>query len=309
MLSPEDSLVSDRHPLVSLLYILLIVLIGFTFIGPGIGLAVSSLFYEGDLLKELFNPKLDPSIFLPLMVTQGITSLFGLILFPIAWLSLVEKKSFARFFTSERDPKIYFLLPVLGVCFLLAISPIVEWNMNFEFPDLLKDFGEWAREREDALTGITKTLTDFKSVDQFLLALLVIAILPGIGEELVFRGLIQNELFRSSKNIHAAIWVSAILFSAIHMQFFGFIPRMLLGALFGYMYYWSGNLVIPMIAHFVHNGFTLTLIYLYNLGILDIDPNSEESAPLLLVIVSAVGTFALLFFLKDHYKNQQSNKP
>ena len=76
-------------------------------------------------------------------------------------------------------------------------------------------------------------MTDFNST-RSALGLLVIALLPAIGEELVFRGILQRELWRGTLNIHVAIWVSAAIFSAIHMQFYGFVPRLLLGALFGY---------------------------------------------------------------------------
>ncbi len=302
----KESLVSDRNPIVSLIFILLVLLIGFLAIGPGLGLGISSLFYDGNLLLELQKSPPDPSIFLPLMITQGITSLMGLIIIPILYLKFSERKSIVPFFQRERDiTKVFAIIPLLGISFLVAISPITEWNMSFQFPEVLKEFGSWARVQEDKLMEMTKLLTNFNSSSEFILGLVVIAVLPGIGEELVFRGLIQNELCRSSKNIHVAIWVSAFLFSAIHMQFFGFVPRLLLGALFGYLYYWSGNLLIPMVAHFFHNGFTLTMIYLYNQGSTDINIDSEESAPEFLVALCGVVTFMLLYFFRKHYTLEQ----
>ncbi|MFZ2906191.1 MAG: CPBP family intramembrane glutamic endopeptidase [Cyclobacteriaceae bacterium] len=298
----KESLVSNRSPLISLFIILFVVLIGFMAIGPFIGLAVSSLFYDGNLFAELQKPTIDRSLFLPLLVTQGMATLVGLILIPFLHLKFNERKSIIPFFRKENDLlKVLAIIPVLGICFLIAISPVTEWNMHFQFPEFLKGFGTWAREQEDQLMEMTKVLTSFHSTPEFILGLLVIAVLPGIGEELIFRGFIQNELFRSSKNIHLSIWASAILFSAIHMQFFGFVPRVLLGALFGYLYYWSGNLMIPMIAHFFHNGFTLTMLHLYNQGSTDINIDSEESAPLFLVAICGVATFALLYLFKKHY--------
>jgi membrane protease YdiL (CAAX protease family) len=240
------------------------------------------------------------------MITQGIASLMGLIVFPFLYIKYIEQKSWALFFTTERDwLKTVALIVAIGLCFLVAISPLVEWNMNFQFPDFLQGFGEWARSQEDKLAKMTAFLTDFETPEKFLLAFVVIAILPGIGEELVFRGLIQNELWRGGKNIHVAIWLSAFLFSAIHMQFFGFVPRLLLGALFGYLYYWSGNLMVPMFAHFFHNGFTVTMLYLFNIGSIDIDIDSEESAPVTLVALCAVLTFTLLYFFKKQYSQPQ----
>jgi len=278
------------------------VLVGFLFIGPALGLGVSSLLYDGNLMEELLKSPPDPSIFLPLMVTQGVTSLIGLIIIPILYLKFSEHKSIVPFFQRERDiTKVFVIIPLLGVSFLIAISPITEWNMTFQFPEVLREFGSWARTQEDKMMEMTQLLTHFDSTVEFILGLVVIAVLPGIGEELVFRGLIQNELWRGSKNIHVAIWLSAFLFSAIHLQFFGFLPRLFLGALFGYLYYWSGNLLIPMAAHFFHNGFTLSMIYLYNQGAIGVNIDSEESAPLFLVAVCGVVTFALLYFFRKQY--------
>jgi membrane protease YdiL (CAAX protease family) len=299
----QESLVSNKHPLLSIFLILCVLFVGFVFIGPLVGIGISSLFYEGSLMVELQSSNPDPAIFLPVMITQGIASLLGLIIIPAVYVSLIEHKSLKPFFKQENDLlKTCVMIVAIGLCFLVAMSPVVEWNMHFQFPEFLQEFGTWARAQEDKLTEMTKLLTSFSTPGEYILGLVVIALLPGIGEELVFRGLIQNELYRGSRNIHAAIWVSAILFSAIHMQFFGFVPRMLLGALFGYLYHWSGNLAVPMIAHFFHNGFTLTMIYLFNIGAVDVNIDSEESAPLTLVGLCMVFTFTLSYFFKKHYK-------
>ncbi|MBX2961582.1 MAG: CPBP family intramembrane metalloprotease [Cyclobacteriaceae bacterium] len=300
----KPAIVSDRHPLLSILFIVIMVGIGFTLIGPGIGLAITSLFYDGDLVSALTGEP-DYSIFLPLMVTQGIASFTGLILFPIIYIVLFERKSLTPFF-SFREPWIIIipLVIMIGLGFLVALTPITEWNMHFQFPEFLKGFGEWAREREDALMGLTKVLTDFQSQRDLIIAFVVVALIPGIGEELVFRGLIQNELERGTRNPHLAIWIAAFLFSAIHTQFFGFVPRMLLGALFGYLYHWSGNLFIPMFAHFFHNGFTLFMLYLFKHGLTDLDVDSEEAAPWPWVTTALITTIVLLIYFRKLYTSR-----
>jgi hypothetical protein len=304
----NESLVSDRNPLLSILLIMLMVLIGFLFVGPAIGIAIASLFYEGNLLVDLQLAEPSSNIALPLLIVQGVTSLLGLVVIPLLYLKFIEHRSPAAFFKHETDwVKTLGMLIPLWLCFLVSISPIVEWNMHLKFTGSLEEFGKWARGLEDKALQMTNLITGFSSFSEFAFAIVVIGILPGIGEELVFRGLIQNELYRSSKNMHAAIWASAILFSAIHMQFFGFVPRMLLGAVFGYLYYWSGNLWVPMIAHFFHNSFTLTMLYLYKINLIDIDIDSQESAPLPFVAFSAMVTFALLYFIWKHYKRAQQS--
>jgi uncharacterized protein len=134
--------------------------------------------------------------------------------------------------------------------------------------------------------------------------MIVIGVLPAIGEEIVFRGIIQNQLFRATHNKHVAIWIAAILFSAIHFQFFGFVPRMLLGALFGYLYYWSGNLWMSVIAHFANNGFSVLAMYFYQKGAIGFDVEDTESVPAHFVIFSALLTAGLLFYFYKYYQNR-----
>lgn len=86
-----------------------------------------------------------------------------------------------------------------------------------------------------------------------LLGVVVLALLPAFGEELVFRGSLQPILQQQLRNPHAGVWVSALLFSAIHGQWLGFVPRCLLGALFGYLVLWSGSVWPAMMAHFCNN--------------------------------------------------------
>ena len=184
----------------------------------------------------------------------GSGTLIGFIIFPIIHLVAIERKNISPFFPPQHKTFFaLFLVMALGLTFIITISPLVEWNMNMEFPDFLKGVESWARDAEDKAAELTKAMTSFESVGDLVLGLIVIALLPAIGEELVFRGLFQNEFFRGSGNIHLSIWLAAIIFSAIHLQFYGFVPRLLLGALFGYLYYWSGSLLIPMFAHFVNN--------------------------------------------------------
>lgn len=108
-------------------------------------------------------------------------------------------------------------------------------------------------------------------------------------------------MFRATKNPHVAIWIAAFIFSAIHFQFFGFVPRMLLGALFGYLYYWSGNLWIPMLAHFFNNGIQIVAMYYVNNKILDIDPEVETAAPWPTVAAGVIISGVLLYFLRRFF--------
>jgi uncharacterized protein len=300
----RESLVSNKPPLTSLLLIFGVVFIGFVIIGPMIGLAIAMPFYGDSFLSDITSNQLRSDAFVPLMIVQGITSFTGLVVLPMAYIRYSENRQIREFFPRDNNQSFGIALACLIIVpFIIAISPITEWNMTVEFPESLKAFGDWARQQEDKVAEMTTILTTFDTFGGFVLALLVIAVVAGIGEEFVFRGLIQNELWRSSKNIHVAIWVSAFLFSAFHLQFFGFFPRFFLGALFGYLYYWSGNLWVPVVAHFFNNGFLITMVYLQNIGVSGIDMEDESAAPIYVAVICVVAVFALLYFFKNRYQS------
>jgi membrane protease YdiL (CAAX protease family) len=308
MLENELSNRPERHPLLSLFLLLIVVGIGFVIIGPIIGLVVAMPFYPGsfmDLAESLQDPVSDPDLKMPLYIMQGFATFIGLIIGP-AWFLTTERKSLIPFFKGHK----FEWIPILAVTFLVVIfmalnSVFIEWNSNVHFPEFAKDFEAWAREREDVATELTKFLTVFTSPVEVAIAMVVIALLPAFGEEIVFRGLIQNQLLKATKNIHVAIWISAILFSAIHFQFFGFVPRLLLGALFGYLYYWSGNLWLSILAHFVNNGFSVLAMYFYQQGNLEFDVEKTESVPANIVMISALLTAGLLYYFYKYFENRK----
>ena len=129
----------------------------------------------------------------------------------------------------------------------------------------------WMQETEDQADKITKAFLATQSTSDLLTNLFVIGILPAVGEELLFRGVVQQLFKKLFRNAHAAIWISAAIFSALHLQFFGFLPRMILGAMFGYMLEWSGTLWLPIIAHFVNNATAVFAYYLADKGIIGTD--------------------------------------
>jgi membrane protease YdiL (CAAX protease family) len=182
---------------------------------------------------------------------------------------------------------------------LPAQSALLAWNADVHFPAFLHDFEQWARAKEDQAAALTKFLTEFTSPARLLVGLLVIAVTPAIAEELVFRGVIQRNLVRWFNSRHVGVWLTAALFSAAHLQFFGFVPRFLLGLILGYLYEWSGNILVPMAAHFTQNAFQLLLLYLAQGRHLptSLDPDANQAMPWPTVLLSAVLSAALLYTL------------
>lgn len=291
-------------PLQSLFLIILISFAGFLFIGPAVGLLFSLPFIDGSIM-DLVDPIGNPSIKLPMLIMQGTATLIGFIIFPYIYgkriLSLHTSQMFGNTIPS---PVIILLTFTIVVVFMGFNSIFIEWNSNLTLPESMSAFENWARNFEDKARMVTEYLTTFDHGYELWVSLLVIAVLPAIGEELVFRGFIQNHLYVLTRNIHLAIWIAAAFFSFFHFQFFGFVPRLLLGALFGYLYVFSGKIIFPMLAHFVNNGFTLIMIFFYNKGALDFDIESTEIVPLSGVLVSGVITVVLLYLFKMYFMRQ-----
>lgn len=298
----------ERHPVINLLVILLMVALGFVVAGPIIGFFLALPFYDGGMIQlaeAIQEPLNHPEIKLPLYIIQGCSTFVGLIIVPAIYLTR-EQRSVTEFFERRGLELIPVLLTAFVVIIFMAVNSVfIEWNAGINFPDFAKDFENWARGREDTAAELTEFLTKFESTGELILALFIIAVLPAIGEELVFRGLIQNEMYRGTKNIHVAIWISAIMFSAIHFQFFGFVPRLLLGALFGYIYYWSGNLTLAILAHFVNNAVSVMALYFYQRGTFTFDIESPESVPVNVFIPSALLTAGLLYYFYKYFHDRK----
>ena len=206
----------------------------------------------------------------------------------------------AEYFNPRRLGAGWWLLAVAALIVLIVpfMSSLIAWNAAARFPAFLHDFEVWARASEDRAQVLTTFLTRFTSTGRLLLALVVIAVVPAVSEELVFRGVIQKNLVRWFSP-HVGVWLGAVIFSAIHLQFFGFVPRFVLGLVLGYLYLWSGNILVSMVAHFAQNAFQLLIIYFSQRGRFGwgFDPDTTEAMPWWLVLPSALLSAGLLYVL------------
>jgi membrane protease YdiL (CAAX protease family) len=160
---------------------------------------------------------------------------------------------------------------------MLVNGLLMYWNSHLVLPEFLSGVEQWMRDMEKQLMELTQFLTDFQSIPELLAGILVIGVLAGVGEELFFRGLIQPKMQGYFRSPHWGIWVTAIVFSAIHVQFYGFLPRLFLGALFGYLYHYTGSLFYPILGHILNNALTLLLVYWSNQGVLELDVQSTDT--------------------------------
>ncbi|HEX8504000.1 MAG TPA: CPBP family intramembrane glutamic endopeptidase [Hymenobacter sp.] len=249
--------------------------------------------------KVMTSPAAYPQGWGLLMMAQGVL-LFSACAGGALALASALGYGWAEYFNPRRLGAGWWLLAAaaLIIVILPAMTGLVAWNADAHFPAFLHDFEVWARTSEDRAQGLTKFVTKFNSAGRFLVGVVVIAVVPAISEELVFRGVIQKNLVRWFSP-HVGVWLGAAIFSAIHLQFFGFVPRFVLGLVLGYLYLWSGNILVSMAAHFVQNAFQLLILYLTQRGQFGwgFDPESNDALPWWLVLPSALLTAGLLYFL------------
>ena len=185
--------------------------------------------------------------------------------------------------------------------FMVALTPFLSWviemNANMVLPDFMSGIEQWMRDSEHSAEGITKSFLTFNGIGSLIYVLIIVAVVPAIGEELLFRGVLQKIFINWTKNAHLGIWVTAILFSAVHMQFFGFFPRFLLGVLFGYLFYWSNSLWLPILGHFINNGTVVMVAFLYPEFLNKTEDVFGEGATTVLIYVGSFILATVVFFL------------
>ncbi len=208
----------------------------------------------------------------------------------ISYLHLNKKLKFSS--------AIYILL--LFFASVSVVSLINEWNQNLTFPANMQDAEASMREMEERGKVFTEVFLNTTSISGLIFNLLLIGVLAAVGEEIFFRGLLQNLFLKGTGNAHVAIWVSAFLFSFIHLQFFGFFPRLLLGAMIGYLFYWSGSLWAAILAHFINNAVSVVAYYLVNIEL--VDENMAERSSVAAALVSVPFVVFLLYIFKRNEK-------
>lgn len=254
-----------------------------------------------EYLKELaINPTGKATNWYELMLLQAVNHLGTFFLPSVVYWYFIEHRTWSQFNPRPTSAVAGFsLVALIVIAFMPFDGLIIEWNQSLHLPETLAPIEQWMRDQELKLAGLTKYLTTFNTTAQLVVAVLVIAVIPAIGEETLFRGILQRNFSYWAGNTHVGIWLAAALFSAIHVQFLGFFPRMLLGALFGYLYLWSGNLWVSILAHFVNNGFTVLMVYLHQKEMTSVDIESTESVPILGSIIAFGVTAGLLYYFKQ----------
>lgn len=156
---------------------------------------------------------------------------------------------------------------VLVVFIALLLIPVNSYtsylNLSLKLPEWLSATQEWMQHKEEQGELLTTLLIQSETIASLLMNLLILAVIPAIGEELFFRGMLQKLLKAIIGWPHLTVVITAIIFSALHFQFYGFLPRLILGVVYGYLFMWSGSVWLPALAHFINNAVPVVLSYFY----------------------------------------------
>ena len=182
---------------------------------------------------------------------------------------------------------------------LPAINLLAHINEQIALPAFLEPLEAWMKTQEETAKNLTDQFMHVTTFGGLIINLLLMAVLPAISEELTFRGVLMNLFKVKGESVpHLAIWCSAILFSAIHLQFYGFVPRMLMGALFGYMLVWTGSLWTPILMHFTNNAMAVILYFVslragWDIEMMDaIGTNDTLWLGVVSMVITIVGIYA-----------------
>jgi len=230
-----------------------------------------------------------------------IFSSIGIFVVPAVVFSMLKTGYFLQYLQLKKSVDItpatlsmFIMVVAFPILLILMIA-----NQAMVLPDFLSGLESWMKEQELQLAGLTEVFLRMDNFGEFLLNLVMIAVIPAIGEEMLFRGGLQKLLQDWTQKPHLAIFVSAAIFSAIHMQFYGFLPRMIIGMLLGYLFYWSGNLWYPIIGHFMNNGVQVIAVYAGQMDPASEAPNlgampAETQTSLIVMVVGSLVVGSIL---------------
>lgn len=238
------------------------------------------------------------------------TVIQNLILFmtPAIITALFITKLPADFLQLSKFPSLKFIIltALILVLSVPAMNFIVHCNESIVLPESLSHIENAMKAMEEASRQQINILLGEPSIGSLIISILIVGVLTGIGEELFFRGGLQNILRTRPMNPHLAIWITAVIFSAMHFQFYGFIPRVLLGAFFGYLAFWSKSIWLPIFAHTLNNSLVVISSWLISRNTSNIDFNKigTDFSPeaYTLIAISIIATTLGILILKRQSK-------
>jgi len=276
------------------------------------GILLSALFVDGNILGRIETMgNMQHSGDLMLMKYIQLISQLGFFILPALLFSFLVKKDILSFLKIDRTPSIF--LSFISLLIIISAVPLSDWliyqNNLITLPESLSGLELWMRNAEEKAAAMTNIFLQMDSWTDYLANLLMIGLFAALGEELLLRGVLQPIFIKITKNAHAGIWIAAFIFSFIHFQFYGFFARLFMGAILGYLFYYTNNLWVPIIIHFFNNAAAVSYVYITNtpldstnLSQMELEENGNTYA-----IISAFLVLIGLYYLrKIWYKTATS---
>ena len=182
---------------------------------------------------------------------------------------------------------------LLVILMMVSVIPFINYmaELNYRMEVPIRALDQLLRNLESTAEEMMVAFTATNSLSGLLVNLLMIGVIASVGEELIFRGLLQKLLTQMVRNVHLAILITAVLFSAFHFQFFSFLPRFILGLILGYMMFYGQSIWYPILAHFVNNAMGVVYYYFNSMG--SADPMLEEIGTSTMIPVAAIVSLGL----------------
>jgi membrane protease YdiL (CAAX protease family) len=301
----------DMKPFPQLLFAAFVILVSFlVFLVLSLFIAIPFFGFDTFLNLSSIGDFSDPDNIVFLKYIQTVQAI-GLFIVPPLILGYLFEGSIKNYLYLNRSfsSSTFLLVVVLMFALMPFINFTAELNSNLSLPPWMSGIEDWMRQSEEDAARLTEAFLHVNTIPGLAFNLFMVAFLPAIGEELLFRGVVQKIFTQMTRSHHWGIWISAILFSAMHMQFFGFVPRMLLGALFGYLLFWSGSMWLPMLGHFVNNAVGVIAMFMVNKGTINEEVEDFGSASYIASFISLAVLLLLLFLIKKENRNNQLEIP
>ena len=295
----KTAILGHLTPFAKIVFVVMLLITGLI-LSLGIGIIIAIPVFHVNLLTDMtvltnFSNPVVISLMKYLQIVQSI----GLFIIPPLLAGYFFEKNVLGYLGVKKNPGgIIFIIVLLLMFFSI---PLIDWlvsiNESMKLPSFLHGVEQWMKDSEEQASQLTTAFLDVHTAGGFLLNIIMIVILPAIGEELLFRGLLQKLFGEWFRNIHVAIFFIAFIFGVVHMQFYGLLPRMMLGVIFGYLYYWTGSLWVPVFAHFLNNAAVVVAYFLSNLGIIKGDYENFGNTNNLYLIAGSILFSSMLLVL------------
>jgi len=298
-------------PPVKILALVMVMIITFLVV-LAFGVALSIPFFGRGILDNVaaFSDYSDPSTVIALKYFQ-IVNQVGVFIAPAIIFVILTDDDIPGYLRFKYGFRLFSI--VFGFIVLIVSLPFINWlvdiNGIMHFPAFLAGVEDWMRDSEEKAQKLTDAFLITSSWEGLLVNLIMIALLAAVGEELIFRGILVR-LFRDwTKNAHLSVIIPAFLFSALHLQFYGFFGRFALGIILGYLFIWSGSLWVPIVVHFLNNAMAVIVSFLDRRGIISTDLESFGASNNVFVITGSlllmIFTLSIIYLHeKGHFKKK-----